>query len=225
MNRTTVLLGIIAAALLAVAGFGWYVYSGGDDDAPPLKPAVDSAAPVISAAYERTLGSPNAPLKLIEYAAPMCPVCARFDMNEFPKLKAQYLDTGKVYYIFRVFPIGNPDYGVEGIARCLPKDRYFAFIDMMYRNQEKWDPDGHEIPDVRAAMIAMAGTAGMPADQAARCVGDQDTIAKTTQIAQDATVRFGVNGTPSFIMDGELVYSGEYPWDRLKALLDAKLQK
>ncbi len=224
MNRNTVLLGIIGAALIGLGVFAWYTFSDGGEEPAPA-PAADPNAPIVSADYERTLGAPSAPIKMIEYAAPMCPICARFDMNEFPKLKAQYIDTGKVLYIFRVFPIGNPDYGAEGLARCMPKDQYFSFIDMMYRNQEKWDPDGHVIPDVRAAMIAVAGTAGMPPDKAGRCINDKDTIARTTQIAQDAAARFGVTGTPTFVVDGENVYSGEYPWDQLKALLDAKLAK
>jgi protein-disulfide isomerase len=225
MNRNAVLLGIVGLAIVALGVFAWYTMSDSGDQAPTAIAGADDIAPVISADYERTLGSPKAPIKMIEYAAPMCPICANFNRNEFPSLKAQYIDTGKVYYVFRVFPIGNPDFGVEGIARCLPKAQYFPFLDMMYRNQDKWDPDGHEIPDVRAAILNMAALAGMPSDRAARCIDDKDTIARTTQIAQDATARYAVSGTPTFIVDGENVYSGEWPWDQLKALLDAKLRK
>ncbi|MEJ0025441.1 MAG: thioredoxin domain-containing protein [Rhizomicrobium sp.] len=220
MNRNQVLLGIIVLALAALGGFAWYTAQ--DEGAPP---AIANTAAVTDADYEITLGSPDAPIKMIEYAAPMCPICANFDMNEFPRLKAEYIDTGKVFYIFRVSPIGAPDYGAEGIARCLPKSQYLAFIDYLYRNQDKWDPDGHVILDVRASLIAMAATTGMPADKASQCIDDKDTQARTMRIAQEGAARYGITGTPTFIVDGQNVYSGEWHWGDMKAALDAKLAK
>src|ERR1700743_3068980 len=103
MSRNTILLGIIAIALVALGVFAWYTMSGSSDDTTP---AVDVASVTIPPGYERTLGNPNAPVKLIEYAAPMCPGCAAFAINEFPKMKAEYIDTGKGFYVYRVFPIG-----------------------------------------------------------------------------------------------------------------------
>ncbi|MEI9989624.1 MAG: DsbA family protein [Rhizomicrobium sp.] len=220
MNRNQVLLGIIVLALVGLGIFAWYTSHERDDETPSAD--AQAATP---ADYEFTLGSPDAPIKMIEYAAPMCPICARFDMNEFPRLKAEYIDTGKVFYTFRVFPIGDPDIGAEGIARCLPRSRYFAFIDFLFRNQEKWDPDGHTILDVRAALIAMAATTGMPEDKAGQCIDDKDTQARTLRIAQDGATRYGVNATPTFIVDGQKAYSGEWPWTAMKAALDAKLLK
>ncbi len=218
MNRNQVLFGIIVLALIGLGLFAWYTTHESGVEIPP-------AGDTIPADYAFTLGTPDAPIKMVEYAAPMCPICARFDINEFPKLKADYIDTGKVFYTFRVFPIGNPDLGAEGIARCLPKAQYFPFIDFLYRNQDKWDPDGHDIPDVRAALIAMAGTTGMSAEQAGRCIDDKDTQARTLRIAQDAMARYSVSGTPTFIVDGDKAYTGEWPWGLLKAALDAKLPK
>jgi len=222
VNRNQVLLGIIVLALIALGGFAWYTTRDNADEAPPV---VADTASAIPADYAITLGSPNAPIKLIEYAAPMCPICANFDMNEFPKLKSEYIDTGKVFYTFRVFPIGNPDIGAEGIARCLPKAQYFPFIDFLYRNQDKWDPDGHTILDVRAAMIAMAATTGMPEDKAGQCIDDKTTQDRTMRIAQEGTARYGVNGTPTFILDEKVAYTGEWPWIAMKAALDARLPK
>ena len=222
MNRNQVLLGIIVVALIALGGFAWYTSHDTGDTTAPATTGTEAA---ITGDYEFTLGSPTAPIKMIEYAAPMCPICAAFDMNEFPKLKAEYIDTGKVFYTFRVFPIGNPDFGAEGIARCMPKSQYFPFIDFLYRNQDKWDPDGHTILDVRAALISMAGVAGMPADRAAQCIDDKGTQSRTMRVAQDGAARYGVTGTPTFIVDEQVAYTGEWPWAALKAALDAKLPK
>ena len=223
MNRNQVLLGIIVLALVALGAFAWYTTHDSGELAPPSATTADQSA--TPGDYAVTLGSPDAPIKLIEYAAPMCPICANFDMNEFPRLKSQYIDTGKVFYTFRVFPIGNPDIGAEGIARCLPKAQYLPFIDFLYRNQDKWDPDGHVILDVRASLVAMAATTGMSADQAGRCIDDKDTQARTMRIAQEGAARYGVNGTPTFILDERVAYTGEWPWAALKAALDAKLPK
>ncbi len=215
MSRNQIMLGAFVAALIALAGIGWYAMRG----------TVSHGGGQVSATGEHTLGSPTAPIRIVEYASPMCPICAAFNNNEFPRLKSEYIDTGKVFYTFRVFPIGAPDIAVEGIARCLPQDRYFAFTDMMYRNQDKWDPDGHAIADVRAAIIAMAAKAGLPADAAARCIEDKAAQQRTVQVGKDAQAQYGVAGTPTFVIDGEPVYSGEYPWDLLKDQLDRRLAK
>src|SRR5579863_3661123 len=89
--------------------------------------------------HDRTMGNAKAKLVLIEYAAPSCPVCAQFNSATFPQLKADYIDTGKVYYLFRLFPLRADDAAAEKIARCLPEDKYFPFIDLLFRNQPKWD--------------------------------------------------------------------------------------
>ncbi len=219
MTRTTILAALVGLALLAL-GIGVYVVLNPSDTPPSPPPTTSAITP-----YDRTLGDPKAPVTLIEYAAPMCPICANFNAREFPQLKAQYIDTGKVFYVFRVFPIGPPDYPVEGIARCLPKEQYFPFIDMMYRSQESWDPDGHDIPDVRAAILARARIAGLGTEQATRCMDDRQTQARITQNQQDAATRYGVTGTPTFVVGDQVVYTGEYPWDQLQAMLDARLAK
>ncbi len=88
---------------------------------------------------DRTLGNPNAKVVLIEYAAPSCPVCADFNAQTFPQLKANYIDTGKVFTSSASFPLRADDGAAEKIARCLPEDKYFSFIDLLFRNQPKWD--------------------------------------------------------------------------------------
>ena len=97
---------------------------------------------------------------MLEYAAPACPHCARFDETVFPLLKKNYIDTGKVFYIFRVFPIMPADGAAEAIARCLPADKYFRFIDLLFRNQKIWDPE-YGVTDVRGGLVQMARIAGM----------------------------------------------------------------
>jgi protein-disulfide isomerase len=151
--------------------------------------------------YDRTLGNPKAPVQVIEYAAPSCPVCARFNATMFPALK-RYIDSGKVFYVFRVMPINQVDIAAEGMARCLPADNYLEFIDLLFRNQAKWDPDGNEIPDVHAALVDMGRIVGMSADQVDKCIGNVGQQKKTEAVAEQGSEVYGVTGTPTFFVDG-----------------------
>ena len=105
---------------------------------------------------------------------PCARICAHFNEETFPKLKSEYIDTGKVFYVFRAFmPIGPADGPAEKLARCLPHDKYLAFIDMLFRNQAKWDPEyRHPSRRASAALLELAKGFGMSAADADRCVAD-----------------------------------------------------
>ena len=218
MSRNQVLVGIVVLALLTLgAGFYFYEQSG-----PP-----DVVAAVVGGGAvpgDRTLGSSRAPITLIEYAAPMCPHCARFNADVIPLLKSNYIDTGKVFYIFRVFPIGAADVPAEALARCQPADKYFQFIDLLFRNQEKWDPE-YGVTDVHGALVSLSRIAGMSAGQVDACMSNQDEQKRIMAVAQDASARYGITGTPTLIINGEVEQAGGMPWTTLKSKLDSLLAK
>lgn len=222
MSRNQILLGIVVAALLILGGAAWYVMRPAQTDV--LAATTAGGAPAnVATADDRTLGNPKAPVVAIEYAAPMCPHCAHFNAEGIPILKAKYIDTGKVFYIFRVFPIGQPDIAAESIARCLPADNYFAFIDQLYRNQAKWDPE-YGITDVQGGLVAQGRIAGLSGDQVLACIADKAKQARVMAVAQDAATRYGINGTPTFVINGEVQTPGA-PWDDIKTKLDSLLAK
>ncbi len=222
MSRNQVLLGIIVAALLALGGAAWYFMGGSSPSESPVAGAAGGPASVATA-YDRTQGDPKAPITVIEYAAPMCPHCAHMNAEGIPVLKAKYIDTGKVFYIFRVFPIGQPDVAAESIARCLPADNYFQFIDLLYRNQAKWDPE-YGITDVQGGLVAMGRIAGLSGDQVLACIADKNAQKHVIDVAQDAATRYGINGTPTFVVNGEVQTPGA-PWSDIKTKLDSLLAK
>jgi protein-disulfide isomerase len=219
LTRTQILYGLVAAAILALAVASYFVYSGGSSGVPEegakltvtLKPS------------DHTLGSPNAPIQFVEYGAPTCPHCSHWNAEVFPKLKKTYIDTGKVYYVFRVFALSSVDVAVEAMARCLPKSDYFQFIDMMFRNQSRWDPDGYNIPDVNAALINMGRIAGMSAERVQSCISNQAELKKISAIGEHAHKAYGINGTPSFIVDGVLTRE-PVTWQGAQDLINAKLK-
>ncbi|HTP75708.1 MAG TPA: thioredoxin domain-containing protein [Rhizomicrobium sp.] len=217
MSRNQVLLGIVVLALLAL-GVGYYFYT--QSSPPPVVAVVNNGV----VPGDRTLGSPKAPITLIEYAAPMCPHCAHFNADVVPHLISDYVNTGKVYYVFRVFPIGAADVPAEELARCQPADNYFQFIDLLFRNQAKWDPE-NGVTDVHAALVALGRIAGMSPEQVDACMNNQDEQKRIMAVAQDAVARYGVSGTPTLVINGEVQEAGGMPWTVLKAKLDSMLAK
>ena len=205
MNRKQILYGLVAVAAIALAVASYFVYSGGSGSGAVRQYSGRTALTVTVKPTDHTLGSPKAPIQFVEYAAPTCPHCAHWNQEVFPQFKKAYIDTGKVYYVFRVFPLSSLDVAVEAMARCLPKSSYFQFIDMMFRNQDKWDPDGYQIPDVHAALINMGRIAGHERRRrSTRCISNQDELNKIAAVGEQANKTYGINGTPSFIIDGEL---------------------
>jgi protein-disulfide isomerase len=225
VSRNQTLLAVIVAALIVLGVGAWYVFGGsGDDTTTVASPSTLPTDTMTAGPEDRTLGNPKAKIVAIEYAAPMCPHCKRFNEEGIPVLKRDYIDTGKVFYIFRVFPIGQPDVAAESLARCLPADNYFPFIDQLYRNQANWDPEYPGVQDVEGALVAQARIAGMSADQAVSCMHDKDKNARVMAVSDDAQKRYGVTGTPTFVINGETQEAGAQ-WPAVKAKLDSLLAK
>ena len=220
MNRKQMLVGLVVLAIVALAVIAYFVFAGPSDDTTLSSGATKYSVTVVP--DDRALGNPKAPIQMVEYAAPTCPHCAHFDMTMFPQLKKNYIDTGKVYYIFRVFPLSQVDVAAESIARCLPADNYFQFIDLLFRNQPKWDPDGYAIPDVHGALVDMGKIAGMSAEQVDSCINNPDANKRAVDVGQDAQTKYGINGTPTFIVNGEISPPFE-SFDDVKKYLDQKL--
>ena len=204
MTRNQFLIALVGVAVVILGVAAWFVFFGsgtGSDDAVADTPAYKFTI----TPYDRTMGSPNAPLTVIEYAAPSCPFCAHFFSDVFPQFKSGWIDTGKAYFVFRVLPINAVDVAAESMARCLPANRYFHFIDLLYRNQDKWDPDGHEIPDVHGALLQMGAMESMNAAKADACIKDQAQGKRTIALAQAASKQYGIDRTPTVFANGHFV--------------------
>jgi protein-disulfide isomerase len=222
LSRKQLLIGLVALAVIALGIVGYRFFFSGSS--PAALSSDSSKFGIVLTSRDRSLGSPSAPILMVEYAAPTCPVCAAFDMQIFPQLKKNYIDTGKVHYVFRVFPLQAADVAAEAIARCLPTENYFSFIDLLYRNQSKWDPDGYDIPDVRGALVQMGGIAGMNAQEVNACIDDTAEQTRATQIGQEAQTKYNINATPSFIVNGQ-TRVGVSTWDEWQDYLNKLLAK
>jgi protein-disulfide isomerase len=209
--RNTLVAGLLA--LLTLSGCG------PDTDST----AAGGAGKLQVLPSDRTLGNPKAPIQFIEYAAPSCPHCAHFNETVFPMLKRDYIDKGKVFYIFRVFPIGAQDIPAEALARCMPKDSYFAFMDLLFRQQQVWDPE-YGITNVQAGLVEVANVAGVPQDRAIACMQNKAEADRINKSAQEAMDKFKLSSTPSFVVNGELRQIAA-DQDSMRKFLDALLSK
>jgi protein-disulfide isomerase len=223
VTRNQLVISLVAAAIVVVAVIAYFVIFPASTDSAAV-PASGERAGVVLTASDRTLGSPKAPILIVEYAAPSCPICARFNSEVFPLLRQNYIDTGKVYYVFRVFPIRAADGAAEAMARCLPADNYFQFIDLLFRNQPKWDEE-YGVTDVHGALVQMGRIAGMSADKIDQCISDKTEAERINKVAMDGETKYNITGTPTFVINGEPQTSGAIPWTTLQDKLNTILSK
>jgi protein-disulfide isomerase len=148
------------------------------------------------------LGSKDAPVTIIEYASMTCPHCAHFNNDVFPKIKSEFIDTGKVRYVFREFPLDEIALAASAMARCVAKDdapKYFALIDLLFKNQKDL------AQDALATINRIGRQAGSSEPSIKACVdGDPTTKQKINAGLQYAGDKLKVGGTPTFFINGEL---------------------
>jgi protein-disulfide isomerase len=220
-RKSWIILGVAAALILA--GGAWY-FLHGDSDMQPVGQAPASGVVYEPLPTDHTFGNSKAKVTVIEYASPTCPVCANFMVNLYPRLKSDYIDTGKIFYVYRTFLRGPDDAVAEKLARCMPKDKYMSFTDSLFRNQAGCDYEfGIPSPDgVHAALVQLAGEAGMSAADSDRCIAstaDEDALVK---VGEDGVAKYSVNATPTFVMNGQAQVGFENLFARLDLALAGK---
>ena len=169
---------------------------------------------------EMVIGDENAPVTVIEYASLGCPHCANFHANTFPEIKKNYIDTGKVKFIYRDFPLGNPALAAAMIARCAGPSKYFGMIDILFRSQPQWGRAENPL----AALSKIARFGGMSEDDVGACLQNQELLNHIQSSARNAAEEHKINATPSFVIEGETI-SGGMPYEDFKKLLDEALKK
>ena len=168
---------------------------------------------------ELTVGDPSG-VAVVEYGSLTCPHCATFSREIFPELKKDYIDTGKVRFIFREFSRNSLDVAAFLLARCVGDDKAFAAIELLFSQQDKWAFVDKPLEPLIAAMRP----AGLTHDQAMACLKDQSKADAMVAVGKRATDEIKMTGTPTFVIDGK-VYGGELSIDQLKAILDPIIKK
>ncbi len=170
---------------------------------------------VEAALADRVLGDADAPVTIIEYASLTCPHCAAFHGGALTELKTRYIDTGKVKLIYRDFPLDQGALMGSMMARCAGEDRYFGFIDILFRSQRNWASSR----DPRRALMQIGRLGGMGSDEIEACLENEELLDGIIKMRQEGTQVFNVQSTPSFIINGEL-HAGNMPIEDLAEIID-----
>lgn len=168
---------------------------------------------------DKILGNEKAPVTIIEYASMTCTHCANFHATVYPSLKSKYIDTGKVRFIFREFPLDQVATAAFMLARCAPADKYFPMIDVLFEQQKNWA----FTTEKAKGLLAIAKQAGFTESSFESCLKD-DKLAKAIQdVARRANEKFGVNSTPTFFVNGKEM-RGEMTPEGLDKVLEPLLK-
>ncbi len=183
----------------------------------PLAAAVGQGAPKPGGEEgmaERVLGNPKAPITIIEYFSLTCSHCADFHVNTLPQLKKEWVETGKARLVMRDFPLDRVALHGAVLARCLPADKYFAFVDMLMNSQKQWAGTA----DPRAALNGNARLAGLPKEKIDACLADTALADGILARQLEGQQKFKVQSTPTFVIDGK-TFPGAMPFAQFDRIL------
>jgi protein-disulfide isomerase len=234
VQRNTILAGVAAVTVLALGVAAWQFGPWGADTAAPTETATvsDEATPAIGTladasgqpmtVYEddHILGSPDAPITMIEYASLTCPHCADFHNNVLPEIKKNYIDEGLVRLVYRDFPLDKVALRGSLIADCAPDENYFRILGVIFNSQEQWATTADPV----AALDQIGRMGGLSAEAIETCTNDDALIQKILGRAQEAQNLYGINSTPSFVINGQVV-KGTLSYEEYDQILKDMLPK
>ena len=185
IGRRTLLLGASALAFAGLAGCN----SGGASAAVSPDDIV--------------LGQANAPVTLIEYASATCPHCAEFHETVWDQLKTNYIDTGKVRFIFREFPLDDLAAAASMLARCAGGEKSLALIDVLFASQDKW-----AVREPIPALLQISKQAGFTQKTFDECLKDQTLYNNILAMRERGSKEYKVESTPTLFVNGKMQKGG-----------------
>jgi protein-disulfide isomerase len=222
MNKS-VLVGLVVAIVIAVGVGGWIYYSGQGigASAPNSELDVSEPAPAVPevTAADKILGNADAPVTIVEYFSLGCPHCRNFHETILPKLKTEYIDTGKARLVFRDFPLDGVSLAAATLTRCVNDLAYFAMVDTLFQQQDSW-----HVQNGIDQVANIAKSAGM--DQAAfdACIADPARKDPVIASRQEGESKFKIDSTPTFFIN-DRVLKGVSEYEAFKATIDGALAR
>lgn len=168
---------------------------------------------------ERSLGTADAPVVILEYASATCPHCGLFHVKVWPEIRREYVDTGKVRWILRELPLDSLAMAAFMLARCVSADQYFPTLDLLFTQQKLWMGT-----EPRNEFWKIMQRTGMNRRQFDLCLERQDLSDAIYQTAKQATEEFGVKSTPTFFVNGKII-RGTQDFAFFKKFIDEELKK
>lgn len=181
------------------------------------RPVLAEGQPTI---LDMEMGAADAPVELIEYSSLTCPHCADFHADVLKPLKRDYIDTGKVRFVFREVYFDPPGLWAAMLARCGGEMRYFGILDILFDKQRDWIGNGQG-QTIVANLRKIGKTVGLTEAEMDACLYDEDKANAMVAHFEENWAKFDLEGTPSLILDGQKYSNMSYR--DLKKLIDAKL--
>lgn len=164
----------------------------------------------------RILGDPDAPILMAEYFSLSCSHCADFHHGAFKDIKANWIDTGKVRFEMRDFPLRGPAIFAHALARSVPANAYSGMIDILFKKQRDWAAS----EDPLGELARIARIAGIGQDAFTEIVQNRPLLEGIVAIAQNGYNKFNINSTPTFVINEDRVLRGSGDYDRFLSVLN-----
>lgn len=220
---TRLMSGVFAAVALAAGAYAISGFNGQTrlPESPLVGAAFAQDAEVdTSTITEMVLGAEDAPVTLIEYASYTCPHCANFHNGVFKQIKEEYIDTGKVRFVYREVYFDRYGLWASMVARCGGPEKFFGISDLIYKGQADWTRAGGA-PEIIDALRKIGGVAGIEKDALEACLQDGAKAQTLVTWYQENATADGVESTPSFVLNGAKVSNSSF--EEFKTLIDAEL--
>ena len=189
LSRRSLLVAAAATSLLPA----WPAFSQEESVSP-----ADLAEP--GSLKDISLGKADAPVKVYEYASMTCTHCAHFHETTYPILKTKYIDTGKVRFTLREFPLDPLAAAGFMLARCAGEGKYYPVVDLLFQQQQNWAFVAKPVD----SLLATVKQAGFTKESFESCLNDQKTLDAVNDVRQRAADKLGVNSTPTFFINGKI---------------------
>ena len=235
-----------AIALLALGSSPAQAKAAAASSAPLARASAHDWSMVVKQTPEGgfVMGNPAAPVKLIEYGSMTCPHCAHFDEDAVPSLIADYVKGGRVSFEFRNFVRDESDVSASLIARCAGTRGFFPLTRALFKDQQAWEKKIGDAPSAQLTRIyelpptkqflalaklagfpQLAAAHGVPASKSSQCLTDEKSIARLTQMADEAKTAFpDFAGTPTFVINGTMVEFGAITAAEVWPTLESHIQ-
>ena len=147
-----------------------------------------------------SIGSQEAIVKIKIFSSLTCPHCANFHMNVLPKIKENYLESGKVQLIFIDFPLDQAAFNASKLLHCLDKRKRINFLDIAYKDQEKWT-SGSNLEDINKNLKKIVKKLGISSEKFEKCIIDEEISDKILNGRIEANKKYSINSTPTIVIN------------------------
>ncbi|MCK5284361.1 MAG: thioredoxin domain-containing protein [Alphaproteobacteria bacterium] len=176
---------------------------------------------VEAALSDRIMGNSNSPIKISEHSSFACGYCGVFHETTLKELKEKYIDTGKAYFIFSDFPLNAPALRASMVARCLPNDKYFNFIEMLFKTQNVWAYERNYLELLQIKALEF----GLNEDTFKACISNEELQNGIIARQKASQEQWEINSTPSFVINNKTVIVGAYPFEKFEKFMTDAITK